>query len=173
MRLIRNAIVLLGALLLIPHCSPCFGKELKSEHLFKIERSKNANIVQYDVQMTPDGRLYAKEPVIAYWVRLAKNGQREDLSFFQRKFAYGFKATYNDRTNTATVEMAAKIGRKIIVEKINDAYQAKTRIDGHPAIIRKIFITSIEGGRLPKVDSIELFGTDIVDGVECYEKIIP
>ena len=41
------------------------------QHLFKIERSKNANIVQYDAQVGPDGKLLKKEPVVAYWIRLA------------------------------------------------------------------------------------------------------
>ena len=34
--------------------------DLKTQHLFKLGRSKNANIVQYDVQLTSDGNLYPK-----------------------------------------------------------------------------------------------------------------
>ena len=71
------------------------AKDLETRPLFTIERSKNANIVQYDVQVTAAGALYAKEPVIAYWVRLAKDGRTEGLSFAQRRWAYGFKASYD------------------------------------------------------------------------------
>jgi len=65
--------------------STSFSKELETRHIFKIERSKNANIVQYDVQLTPDGKIYSKEAVIAYWIRLAKDGKRKELSSTQTR----------------------------------------------------------------------------------------
>jgi len=71
----------------------CEGPETR--HLFKIERSKNANIVQYDVQVTPDGKLYQQEPIIAYWIRLTEDGRKRELTFFQRKWSYGFKTKYD------------------------------------------------------------------------------
>jgi hypothetical protein len=150
-----------------------FGKDLEARPLFRIERSKNANVVQYDAQLTPDGKLYSKEPVIAYWIRLAKDGRKEGLSFAQRRWAYGFKAKYKAKANTASIEMAAKIGRKIKVLEVDGEYRAQTRIDGQQAFIERIFITSIEGGTLPKVESIELYGKDAETDVERYEKINP
>ena len=35
----------------------------------------NANIIQYDAQVAPDGKLLKKEPVVGYWIRLAEQGQ--------------------------------------------------------------------------------------------------
>jgi len=66
--------ILVCVVLVVPTQS--FSKDLEARPLFRIERSKNANIVQYDVQLTPDGKIYSKEPVIAYWIRLAKDGNR-------------------------------------------------------------------------------------------------
>ena len=153
--------------------SRSFSKDLENRHLFKIERSKNANIVQYDVQLTPDGKLYPKEPVIAYWFRLAEDGRRRDLSFIQKRWAYGFETKYDAKGNFATMKMVAKIGRKIKVCEVDGVYRGEIQICGQPAFIEKVFITSIERGFIPKVKSIELYGKDTITGEDRYEKIRP
>jgi hypothetical protein len=58
-------------------CCPVlsYADTLDRQPLFKIERSKNANIIQYDAQLGADGKLHAREPVVAYWLRLAEQGQ--------------------------------------------------------------------------------------------------
>jgi len=64
--------------------------QTKTSPLFIIERSKNANVVHYDARLTADGELDPKEPVIAYWIRLAEDGRREELSWIEKKKTYGF-----------------------------------------------------------------------------------
>jgi hypothetical protein len=150
-----------------------FSKDRKTEHLFKIERSKNANVVQYDAQLTPEGNLDPKKPIIAYWIMLAADGRKEDLNVIERMKAYGFKAKYNAEGNFATMDMAADIQRKIKVYKVDGIYRPETVIDGQPAFIKKIYIKSIEGGTLPKVEYMELFGTDAKTGGDRYEKLVP
>ncbi len=153
--------------------SKSFSKDLETRHVFRIERSKNANIVQYDVQLTPDGKIYSKEAVIAYWIRLAKDGQRKELSSTQRRWAYGFKTKYDAKDNFAILEMRAKIGRKIKVYAVDGVYRGETRIEDQPAFIEKIYITTIEGGMLPKLQSIGLYGKDILTDEDRYEDIRP
>src|ERR1039457_4263601 len=51
-----------------------------TQPLFIIERNKNANVVHYDAQLTADGKLDPKRPVIAYWVMLAQGGRRQNLT---------------------------------------------------------------------------------------------
>lgn len=169
--IITYIFILVGIMVVIPSSS--FSKDLETRHIFKIERSKNANIVQYDVQLTPDGKLYAKEAVIAYWIRLAKDGQRKELTSTQVRWAYGFKTKYNADDNIATLEMKAGIGRKIKVYAVDGVYHGETKIDGKPAFIERIYITTVEGGMIPKVKSIRLYGKDISTGEERYEKIKP
>ncbi len=127
-------IIFISAVLLIPVES--LSKSVKTQHLFKIERSKNANIVQYDVRVKADGKLDPKKPVVAYWVRLAKDGRKEDLKWVEKSFAYGFKAKYDAKTNTAIMDMAAKIKRKIKVLEVKGEYRAETPIDGQPSSTR-------------------------------------
>jgi hypothetical protein len=164
-------IIFISAGSLIPNDS--LAKNRLTQHLFKIERSTNDNIVQYDVQMTADGKLDPKEPVVAYWVRLAKDGQKEDLKWVEKSFAYGFKVKYNAKTNTATMDMVAKINRKIKVYEVQGEYRAETTIDGQSAYIEKIFISSKGKGVSAKVTFIELFGKDEKTGEDRYERLTP
>lgn len=167
-------IVLIACLciaLVIPFLS--LAKSRQTQHLFKIERSKNDNIVQYDVQIKADGKLDPKEPVVAYWIRLAKDGQKKDLKWVEKKFAYGFKAKYNAEKNTAILDMVAKINRKIKVHEVQGEYRAETKIDGQSAYLEKIYISSKGKGASTEVISIELYGMDEKTGENRYEKIIP
>ena len=60
----RTTIISLVAALLC--VSPVLqATELDRQDLFRIERSKNANIIQYDAQVRPDGKLDRKKPVVA------------------------------------------------------------------------------------------------------------
>jgi hypothetical protein len=161
--------VCVSVAVLIPFES--LSSNMQTQHLFKIERSKNENIVQYDVRIKADGKLDPKEPVVAYWVRLAKEGQKEELKWVERTFAYGFKVKYNAKTNTATMDMAAKINRKIKVLAVQDEYRAVTTIDDQSAYLEKIFISSKGKGASTEVTSIELFGHDVKTGEDRYEKL--
>jgi hypothetical protein len=44
---------------------------------FTIQRRKNANVVQYDVQLSPEGKIDPEEPIIAHWVMLAEDGRKQ------------------------------------------------------------------------------------------------
>ena len=59
--------------------------------LFHVERSRNANIVQYDALLDSNGDLLAKEPVDGYWIRHAEQGEVKTLTWVRKKFAYGNK----------------------------------------------------------------------------------
>jgi len=164
-------IILISAALLIPVESQ--SKSARTQHLFKIERNKNANIVQYDVQMKADGKLDPEKPVVAYWVRLAKDGRKEDLKWVEKSFAYGFKTKYDAKTNTAIMDMAAKINRKIKVLEVKGEYRAEITIDGQSAFLDKIFINAKGKGMSTKVTYMELFGKDVKTGEDRYEKLKP
>jgi hypothetical protein len=118
-----------------------------------VKKCKN-NIVQYDAQVTPDGKLYQKEPVIVYWIRLAEDGRKRELSFIQRKFSYGIRTKYDPVSNSAIVEIAAARSRSIKVYEVEGVYRGETRINGQPAFLERIFITSSKHGLLPKGNSI-------------------
>ena len=169
---LRKAFVwILIAIVLIP--ALVHGKEPDRDALFHIERNKNANIVQYDAQLGTNGLLHAKEPVVAYWVRLAEEGQTKELTWVQRKFAYGFTVTLNEDENTAILDMAADLGRSIMVVLDGADYRAMVDINGVTSYVDKLFIQASGEGLSTRVDHIELYGTSVQDSSKQYERLTP
>jgi hypothetical protein len=148
------------------------NEDADARRLFRIERSKNANIVVYDALMTRDGLLQSSKPVDAYWLTLADDGQRAKLSRIQKRFAYGFKAQFLD-DNTVVMKMAADIGRHITVDVVEGVPRAVTEIDGRASVLDRIYVKSIEKKLWPSVEYLELFGVDSMTGEERYERIYP
>jgi hypothetical protein len=157
------AVALLCLLAVNVHAQP-------RDNLFIIARSKNANIVRYDIHRTPDGRLDGAHPVEAYWLMLAENGHREELSWMERELAYGFSVSKVD-TNGFSLQLSAFRQREIRVEYSNASYQARVFILGRRATLNEIFVRTDEGGLLPRVQYVELRGmTD--DGIAVMERVL-
>jgi len=158
--------------LIIPVFAQAEEEDTVVHRLFHIERNKNANIVVYDALADADGNLIKKDPVIVYWLKLAEDGERKKLKSIERRMAYGFKIEEREG-NLLELKMKADIGRNLWVKSVDDVYKAFMEIDGHQAVVEKIFIFATEGGLIPSVDYIELFGVDVETGEECYEKFLP
>lgn len=163
--------MLVTALLL----TPLFvrAETLTSHPLFHIERSKNANIVQYDAQVAEDGKLFKKEPVAGYWIRLNEQGQKQELSWLQRTFAYGFKTDLDKSREMAEINMKADVGQAVRVVRDGDTFRATITIDGAPSYFEKMYIDAKRKGLSLDVYYVELFGEDIKTGEARYEKIVP
>jgi hypothetical protein len=147
--------------------------QIKTQPLFIIERSKNANVVHYDARLTADGKLDPKEPVIAYWVLLAEDGRREELSWIEKKKAYGFDIKPDPSVNGYKMTLVAAPQQQITVRKEGDAVRAEGVIDGRPAVLEKMYIKASDGLMGPKVEYIGLYGKDLQTGGKRYEKIVP
>jgi hypothetical protein len=140
--------------------------------LFIIERSTNANIVRYDARLTADGELDPVEPVIAYWVLLAEDGRREELNWIEKKKAYGFHIEPDASGGGCKMTIVAVPQGQITVKKDGDTIRAELAIDGHQAVLEKIFISASGGLLGPEVHYIELFGKDPETGEKRYQKIV-
>jgi hypothetical protein len=143
-----------------------------TQPLFIIERNKNANVVHYDAQLTADGKLNPKEPVIAYWVMLAKNGRRQNLNWIEKKTAYGIKIKPDPSVNGYQMTIVAATQRSITVKKVGSAVHAEIVIDGRPAILEKMYINASEKLTGPTVHYLELYGKDVQTAEKRFEKVI-
>lgn len=137
--------------------------------LFKIERSKNANEIHYAAQVAKDGALDAKDPVAAFWVMKAEDGRREGLTFMERKMAYGFDITA--RGAEWDLKLAAAPDRAIRLASVGGKWRAQTTLSGKPAYLQRIFIQTKEGGVLPTVVSVDLYGEDVATGKLIQEHV--
>ncbi len=153
--------------------APAAAAQVKTQPLFIIERSKNANVVHYDARLTADGKLDPKEPVIAYWVLSAEDGRREELSQIEKKKAYGFDIKPDPSAKGYKMTLVAAPQQQITVRKEGDAVCAEAVIDGRPAVLEKMYIKASDGLMGPKVEYIELYGKDLETGGKRYQKIVP
>jgi len=141
--------------------------------LFRIERNKNANIIQYAAQVQADGTLHRKKPVTAYWVRLAEQGQEKKLTWTQRKFAYGFDVTLSEDNRSVLLDMVLNLGRPIVVKRHAQDYRAMIDINGVACFLDRVFIQAHGKGWSTRLDYIELYGKDVDNDGDQYERVSP
>ncbi|WP_372776649.1 DUF4833 domain-containing protein [Mangrovibacterium sp.] len=132
------------------------NKTSKKEVLFKIERSRDADEIYYEVRVTEDGHLDQKNPIDIYWIRHTKNGAVEPLTRIQRKLSYGLN--FLDITNDQAHFRFAAFSKVMTLQKTADGrYHVFTRVNGQNAEVERIFI-QFDGGSflLPKISRVEL-----------------
>jgi hypothetical protein len=142
------------------------------QNLFRIERNKNANIVQYDAVLEAPDRLDSKSPVVGYWVLLAEDGRREEVTGLARR-AYGFKVVPENGTSSWLLYLNATSDRSIRVLRWKDKWLAQTVIQGKNAMLTRLYVFADESAFIPSVRFIDLFGTDLVTGAALTERLKP
>ena len=168
----KKSILISSVILAIGWLSVALATCPKTYPLFKIERSKNKNIVQYDICVSENGDAPDSRPVRAYWI--LENGRKEDLNAIQTKFAYGITSQEKLGEDKYRIVLVAFKDRKILIEKIADDYRAILSIAGKQSILEKIYVKSKERMLgLPKVDYIDLFGRTVQTDASVKERIIP
>lgn len=142
----------------------------RNEPLFRIERSKNANIVQYDANIGADGNIDRAKPVDYYWLLHASDGSREEITLFQKK-AYGFSVKYNE-AGYFDMRMKAVEDRELKIFFADGSPKAEIMINGRKAYLSKIYIDSEDTFTgIPKVNYYTLTGNDAETGEVIEEKV--
>jgi hypothetical protein len=136
--------------------------------LFKILRSKNANVVRY-LAVLEGNDLSQRQPVAAHWLMLAEDGHREELSWAERKLAYGFSVSELS-PERCVVQLTAFKQRPLVVERRGKSFRATLSIAGQRATLERIFVQTSEGGLLPSVQYLDLFGS-AADGSPLSERV--
>lgn len=144
----------------------------KRDSLFRIERSKNENIVQYDACLLQNNNISESNPVHAYWV--LADGKKEELGMLESKQAYGIESKERLGENKFRIVLAALKNRTVIVQKMKGSYKALTRINGELSILDRVYVQSEEKPLgLPKVQHVDLFGRSTRTNKPVEERIIP
>lgn len=141
----------------------------ENKNLFKIERNKNANVVMYDARLDLNGNINKKNPVDAYWILYAKQGQREEITAFEKK-AYGYNVT-DDDDNSYNLVLKAVKDRPMKIVLVNGEYKAEILINNEKAYLSSVCVSASDA-LIPKVSYIILTGTKINTGKKVTEKII-
>lgn len=155
--LTRRALPLSLAAAVAQIYSPRVLQALPSRELFTLSRSTNANVVKYAVRTGRDGHLDLTNPVEAYWLMLAENGRREELTWAERQLAYGFSVA-SLRSDGFVLRLAACAERALHVRAINGAFVAELPISRQLATLRRIFVQTEARALIPSVRYVELSG---------------
>ena len=144
----------------------------KRAPLFRIERSKNKNFVQYDACLLQNKNISESDPVHAYWV--LTNGKKEELSILESKEAYGIQSKEKLGENKFRIVLAALKDRSLTVQKMKEGFKAVTQISGELSILQRVYVQSEEQTvGLPKVQHVDLFGRSLRTNKPVKEQIIP
>lgn len=137
----------------------------EEQQLFYLQRDPNKNTVVYTLNKK-DGKIDEDNPVHAYWILYEEDGERKDLSYIQRKLAYGVhtKKLAEDEYEFSLTS-CKKIPFRLAYCPESKQYEAFTSINNKPAVVERIFVR-INGGSLfkPHIDYIELLCKDSESG---------
>ena len=142
------------------------------ERLFYITRSLNKNLVCYDYRLT-DGKLDKKDPIHVYWVnREEKVGEKEDINFFQRKMAYGYKQVEKGEDRVVFTLTAYPKKQMTLTGNASKGYQCYVSINGKQAVLRSLFVKTKPGNPM-SVEYVELRGVTVDGGEPISEQVRP
>jgi hypothetical protein len=157
-----------------PHGRPAdFPTPPKTDRsLFFIQRNKNKNTVVYDAHLTKEGKIHSNKPVDVYWLRYSGSGERSELTWLQRTFAFGYGSKKESKKESFWITLTAYDGRKIHLEKTSDGLPIATMtINGKYCQLYNIWVYADETGNWPKVLHVDLHGKNMVTGKPEFERI--
>jgi hypothetical protein len=157
----------------IPKVRPEFKVPDEPNQLFYVQRSPNSNTVIYAAHLDGQGNLDSSTPVEAFWRKFNIDGSKQPLNFIERLMAYGVRLDGEKSAKSASFSIAALPERKIAV-RLDDQHrpEALAQLGSHMVRVAYVYLHVVEGGLLPKVPALDIFGTDIASGKAIHEQLI-
>lgn len=128
--------------------------------LFYLQRTPNTNTIICELN-AEKGEINEEEPVHVYWLRYQEKGQRQELNFIQRKFAYGMKFKKLSENRYEIHFVSYKKQKMYLQIGADKLYHVFAIINQKAAILSRLYL-HINGGTFwaPNVEYIELTGID-------------
>jgi hypothetical protein len=126
----------------------------------------------YELNYKKNGELDTDDPVHVFWIRYTENGQRAELNFIQRYFAYGIKAKLLAKDYYELQVVAYKKQVLYLRRGANNRYYVYTSVNNKQMIVDRIYL-KINGGSFwsPNVEYVEFKGLDISTGAAITEQL--
>lgn len=149
----------------------------KSDNLlFYIQRSHNKNTIAYELNMKSGKNLDLDMPVHPFWIRYEEGGTREELSYIQRKYAYGLNPQLIDKQNLIFKIYFVCYSKKyfqLMKSPKDNRIRAYISLNNKFIEIQKIFIKTAGGTFwFPVVKYIDVSGKDARTGNDVTERIV-
>lgn len=149
------------------------GSGNRKNILFKIERSRDADVIHYEVNLMENGSFNVVDPIRIYWVKHTKNGETGPLTKIQKNLAYGLKII---KSTPEKVEFQfVSFDQPMTLKKTeNGNYRVLTQIRGVEVEVERIFVRfSGDSYWFPKIGQVEIYAVISGAGVVVVEVIKP
>lgn len=140
--------------------------------LFYLQRQPNTNTIVVELNVT-ENKLNLDNPVHVFWLRYTEKGQRAELNFIQRNFAYGI----NSKKIADGVYELYFVSYKKLKFRLEKGADSQWRVftnlsNGERMILRRVYL-HINGGSFwkPNVEYVELKGNEPGSYKELKERI--
>ncbi len=137
--------------------------------LFQFERSKNRNYICYDTNET-NGHLDAKQPLHVYWTLDEEGGKNSELTFIQRKLAFGYKVVKRRSADDISITLTAYDPLVIRIQRHGNSWIATAPINGRQARLHRMFAQMRSPNSL-HVNYVDIFGSDLQTGKAVKQRI--
>jgi len=142
--------------------------------LFYIQRDPNTNTAIYAINYQENGKINKSNPIKAYWIRYAEKGEKKDLNYLQRKFAYGIESkTVNNEEFEFQFVSYKKLPLTLKKLDADQKYHVFVNVNQKKIQVEKIFVR-IEGGSfwVPNVKYAEITGVDASSNKMITERML-
>lgn len=127
----------------------------------------------YAAKLDAKGAIQRGEPVQAFWRKFNIDGSIQPLNFVERMMAYGVRADRVKAGAPVTFTIAALPERKLTLNlDSNKRPQALIQIGGRPVKLAYVYLHVVEGGLMPSVPEVDIFGTDLASGKAVHEHLV-
>lgn len=144
-----------------------------SNQLFYLQRDPNINTIICELNLNAQGDPDQETPVHVYWIRYDEDKSRKDLSYIQRKFAYGIVSKPLGREQFELRFVSHKKLPMYLQKGGEDKkYHVYVTVNDKKIQIERIFLR-IEGGSfwVPNVRYVEIKGINTAGNIPVNERI--
>ena len=156
----------------IQQLRPEFKVPDEPKQLFYVQRSPNANTVIYAAKLDAQGNFDSRGPVEAFWRKFNIDGSKQPLNFMERMMAYGVKVNARKAGEPITFTIASLPQRKLTLGWDAQHHpQATMTIGSRVVKLAYVYLHVVEGGLMPSVPELDIFGTDLANGKAVHEHL--
>jgi hypothetical protein len=157
----------------VAHLRPEFKVPSEPNQLFYVQRSPNSNTVIYAAKLDAQGNFDAHAPVEGFWRKFNIDGSKQPLNFMERMIAYGVKMAPSRQGQPITFTIAPLPERRLTLSMDAQHHpQATMAVGNHTVKVVYVYLQVVEGGLMPSVPALDIFGIDVSSGKAIREHLI-
>jgi len=141
--------------------------------LFKIDRSRDPDVIVYDVNLNSMGELDKSNPINIYWIKNTQKGIIKPLTGIQKKFGYGLKFI-SISENMADFQFVSYFDRVFKLRRTdNNQFKVFTVSHNKKVEVQRLYVQfEDKSSWIPNITNIELYGIDTDNGNPVSESIL-